>query len=356
MPYIRCLAAVCLAGALSTPALAFDGWHQVSATTIEGKPSTFDYISFDAATNHLFLGHRKEGLQVFDPAARKLVTTIGDTTAHSSNGATLMPEFDLGIANNEDGTITPFKLSTLSAEPSVKVAEELDTSHYDPASKRIFVNAAVKDDGQEIVALEAPSLKVAGTLRLASKKIEGADADGKGRLFVAEQDMGKVAVIDTKAMKVTAEWPVEGCEKPTAIVTNSNDDRLFVACRQGKTTAPALVVLNMTTGAAVYSSRIGDGVDGIVLDTDRKRVFVPAGVSATLSVFAIEGADVYKPVETLATRQWVKVLAYDAKAQVLYSMVAEGSADAAKKINTAVSPFYPNTVFANTFAVLSYSK
>lgn len=352
----RTVAVACVLGFASSSAFAFDGWHQKSATTLDSKTSTFDYISFDAVTNHLFLGHRKEGLQVFDPGERKVIATIGDTAAHSANGATLMPEFDLGIANNEDGTITPFKLSTLAAQPSVKIAEELDTSHYDPAAKRIFVNAASGPDGQAVVVLDAPSLKVAGTLRLASKKIEGGDADGKGRLFLAEQDLGKIAVIDSQAMKLVAEWPVAGCEKPTAIVANPADDRLFVACRKGKTTDAALVVLNLTTGASVYSAPIGDGTDGIILDAALKRVFVAGGVNATLSVFEIDGPDAYKPVETLATRQWVKVLAYDAKAQTLYSMFAEGSADAGKKINTAVSPFYPNTVFPNTFTVLSYTK
>lgn len=349
-------AGVVVATLLASSAIAFDGWHQASATVIESKTSTFDYISFDAGTNHLFLGHRKEGLQAFDAGARKLIGVIGDTTAHSANGAALMPEFDLGVANNEDGTITPFKLSTLQAQPSIKLSDELDTSHYDPASKRLFVNADGNQDGQTVVVVQAPDLKVLTTFRLASKKIEGGDADGKGRLFLAEQDLGKIAVIDTGALKVTQEWPVAGCEKPTAIVADPADDRLFVACRKGKATAPAFVVLNMTSGAVVYSADIGDGADGIVFDPALKRVFIPGGVNATLSVFAVDGPDSYKPVETLTTRQWVKVAAYDAKNHILYSMAAEGSSDAGKKINTAISPYYPNTVFPNTFTVFGYSK
>ena len=350
--------AACAAAAVADhgSAQAFDGWRQESATTIEGKPSAFDYIGLDRGSHRLFLGHRKEGLQVFDPVSRKLIATLGDTAAHSSDGATLMPEFDLGISNNEDGTITPFKLSTLEAQPSVKVSEELDTSHYDPATKRIFVNAASGKDGQDIVVLEAPSLKVLGALHMVAKKLEGADADAKGSLFVAEQDQGKIARIDAQAMKLASEWPTPGCEKPTAVAINAADSRLYLACRKGATTKPALLVLNLENGAVVYSAEIGDGVDGIVYDSGMKRIFMACGVSATLHVFEIDGPDSYKPLETLATRQWVKVLALDAEHGKLYSMAAEGSADAAKKINANVSPFYPNTVFANTFTVFSYSK
>ncbi len=114
--------------------------------------------------------------------------------------------------------------------------------------------------------------------------------------------------------------------------------------------------MNMDNGNVVYTGEIGDGVDGIAYDADLKRIFAPGGVSATLSVFEQDGADSYKPVETLATRQWVKVITMDHRAKKLYSIVAEGSADASKKILTQVSPFYPNTVFPNTFTVLTYSK
>ena len=133
------------------PALAFDGWHLESATTIEGKGSAWDYLTLDASSSRLFIGHRKEGLQVFDLAAKKLLKTVDNTMTQSSNGATLMPEFDLGISNNEDGTVTPFKLSTLEATTPIKLGEELDTSHYDPANKRVIVNMAAGKDGTDLI-------------------------------------------------------------------------------------------------------------------------------------------------------------------------------------------------------------
>ena len=75
-----------------------------------------------------------------------------------------------------------------------------------------------------------------------------------------------------------------------------------------------------------------------------------------MHVFEQVDANTYKPVEVVGTRNWVKVIALDKKNQKLYSLTAEGSSDASKKINTAVSPFYQNTVIPNTFTVLVYSK
>ena len=57
-------------------ASAQDGWHLKNATTIDGKASAWDYVSFDEGTNHVFLGHRKEGLQVFDPVTHRVVKVI----------------------------------------------------------------------------------------------------------------------------------------------------------------------------------------------------------------------------------------------------------------------------------------
>ena len=113
-------ATICCAALLtSTSLLAFDGWRLQKATTLNGKGAGWDYVSLDVTANRLFIGHRSEGLQVFDLATRKLVKVIGTTASDSSNGATLIPEFDLGISYNENGTVTPFRLSTLEAKPSI---------------------------------------------------------------------------------------------------------------------------------------------------------------------------------------------------------------------------------------------
>src|SRR5690242_10592790 len=81
---------------LSTSAYALDGWHIDRTTTLAANSPGYDYISYDAGTNKVFLGHRKEGLQVFDPVEKKVVKIIDGTQQHLGNSALLIPEFDLG--------------------------------------------------------------------------------------------------------------------------------------------------------------------------------------------------------------------------------------------------------------------
>ena len=338
------------------PARAFDGWHLESATPIAGKGSAWDYLAFDPAANRLYIGHRKEGLQVFDVAAKKLLKTVDNTMTQSSNGATLMPEFDLGISNNEDGTITPFKLSTLEAQAPIKLGDELDTSHYDPATKRIVVNMAAGKDGTELIVLDAPSLKQVGVIKVSTKKPEHADTDGAGLFYLAARDNEKVYRIDTKTMQVTAEWPTPGCGQTNSLALDRANKRILLACRGNEKVRPSFAVMNAETGAIGYTAEIGGGNDGIVYDPELRRVFTTNGVNAVMNIFEQVDADTYKPLEALGTHAGVRSLAYDAKGKKLYAVTAEGSADYAKKITTTVSPWYANTFVADTFKVLVYSR
>jgi hypothetical protein len=345
--------AACLPASFASAA---DGWHLKTATTIDGKASAWDYVSFDQGTNHVFLGHRKEGLQVFDPIGHKVVKTIAGTVEASSNGAVLIPDLDLGLSNNENGTLIPFKLSTLEAQEPIKVGEDLDTSHYDPVGKRLVVNMSGGKEGTDLVMLDLPSMKDVGHLHVASKKVEGADSDGRA-FFLAAQDLDKVYRIDTAAGKVLAEIDVAAkCGQPTSVAADAAGDRVFVGCRGRGAVKPSLIVLDGTAGTIVYSAEIGGGTDSLAYDPGLKRIFSTNGLGANLSVFEQVDADTYKPEETLGTRAFVRTMAMDHKSGTIYAVTAEGLADPAKKILTSVSPFYPNTFTPNTFTVLAYGK
>ncbi|RJG20734.1 YncE family protein [Massilia cavernae] len=342
---------------LSQGALAFDGWHLESATPIPGTGSSWDYLSIDEARGRLFIGHRKEGLKVFDLASGKVIKVVDHTVAGSSNGATLMPEFDLGISNNEDGSITPFKLSTLEARPSIKLSSELDTSHYDPLTKRLLVNVAGdKDGGTDLVVLQAPALNVVGTIRVPSIKPEHADSDGKGNYFLTARDQDKVFRIDLKNLKVTATWSTPGCGQTNGLAIDPATDRIFLGCRGRGEVKPSFAVMNSTNGAIIYTHEVGGGNDGVIYDADLKRIILSNSVNAVINIFEQQGPDSYRPVESLGTRASVRTIALHSKTKKLYSFAAEGSADHARKITTTVSPFYANTFFPNTFTVMTYSR
>ncbi|WP_367847623.1 YncE family protein [Rhodoferax sp. WC2427] len=349
-------AAVAVVAGASMPAAAFDGWHLDNATAIPGKGSAWDYVSLDAGRGHLFIGRRGAGLQVYDIATHKAIAVVGSTASDSSNGATLMPEFDLGISYNENGTITPFKLSTLEAQPSVKLGEELDATHYDPSTQRIVVNMAAGKDGTELLVLQAPSLKQVGSIKVSTKKPEHAEADGQGNFYMASRDENAVYRINTKDMVVTAQWPTPGCAQTNGLALDAAHHRIFLGCRGSATVKPSFAVMDADNGAILYTAEIGGGNDEVVYDASLKRVFLANGVNAVLNVFEQVDANTYKPLEALGTQAGVRTMAMDHGSKKIYAITAEGSADYAKKITTSVSPYYANTFFDDKFYVLTYSK
>jgi hypothetical protein len=345
-----------LSGLCCSAAHAFDGWQVEETTAIAGKNSSWDYISLDAKANRLYLGRRATGLQVYDIANKKVLATIDGTPAASSNGATLMPEFDLGLSNNENGTITPFKLSTMQAMPVIKLGDELDSSHYDPATQRVVVNMASDKTGTDLIVLQAPSLAKIGSIRVTTKKPEHSEADGKGNYYMASRDENKVYRLDTKAMKITAEWPTPGCAATNGLALDVANQRIFLGCRGSATVKPSFAVMNAETGAIIFTAEIGGGNDAVVYDADLKRIFLGNGVNAQMMVVEQVNADTYKLSEALGTPANLRTLVMHPTTKKLYGMTAEGSADYAKKITTSVSPYYANTFFKDKFYVLTIGK
>ena len=346
--------------AMTTESLSFDGWHLARETVINSSGSSWDYSAIDESNGRLFIGHRKKGLQVYDTATGKIVGTIGQTAANGANGPLLLPEFDLGISNNQNGTITPFKLSTLEAGQTIKVGNGIDSSFYDPATKRVFVNMESDKDGTGLIVLQVPELTQVGTIRVPTKKPEFSAADGIGNYYMASRDLSIIYKIDTRAMKVVAEWPVApgGCGGANNLALDVINRRIFIGCRGDDALhlKPSFTVVDQDSGKVISNTEVGGGMDGMVYDADLKRIFVMSGYSAVMYVFEQVDANTYKPVEALGTASNARTLAMDHKTKKLYSMTAEGTADFSKRNFSHLIPWYPNTFFPDTFRVLEHSK
>src|SRR5262249_16563552 len=140
----------------------------------------WDYVTFDAARDHLFIGRRGDGVTVYDVKAKKVLRTIDKSD--DANAITLVPEFDRGYTANGDGSTTVFALSTLKLIDRIKFGEDADAGFYDPVTKQI---AFTMGDSKEIAFLDAKSGATVGKLPMDSKKLDGTAADGEGNLFMA---------------------------------------------------------------------------------------------------------------------------------------------------------------------------
>ncbi len=344
-----------LALALPCAARASDDYHLRREVKVAGGNSGWDYLNYDADTGKLFVGHRLEGLQVFDTRHDFKMTSVAQT--NRSNGAMLVPEFGLGVSHNGDGTLTVFKLSDLSVQKKITVGSDLDSSRYDPVTKRLITLGVPTEDGRgtAVGVYSVPDFNKLGTIAVDSDSLENSAADGQGNILVSAQDRDAVYRIDMKQQKVTARWPTTGCTQPVGLAYDAADHRIMVGCR-GHLTAPKFLVMNADTGAVVFTAPIGAGDDGVVYDAARHRIILTCGIGANMAVFDQSGPDAYKLAEVVGTRANVRTLALNPDTGEIYTDYAEGVYDASKKNLAKVAPFYPNIFTPDLFRVLVYGK
>jgi DNA-binding beta-propeller fold protein YncE len=341
------VALLCLS-LLPLPGHAARFYRLASAVTLPGTAPAWDYLTYDAAKSHLFIGRRHEGVSVFDVTTHKVVATIANS--QGANKAILVPQFNRGYTVNGDGSTTEFELASLKTLQRIRFGSDADAGSYEPVTGQIMFTMG--DSGQ-VAFMDARSGKNRATLTMPSHKIEASAPDGRGNIFVAERDRDTVVRIDARTHAVTASWPTAPCRQPTGLDYDAGHQRIFVGCRSDH---PLLAVLDASTGAVVASLPIGRGNDGVVFDPATHRIYASNGVDANLIVIDQEGPDRYRLEQAITTRPMARTLALDPKHDRVYLVAAEGGVDPAKKVDTAVAPFYPNFYFDNSFTVLTYQK
>ena len=319
-----------------------------SAVTLKGAAPDWDYVTLDPSRPYLYIGRRGDGVTVYDVSAKKALKTIDDSKA--AGAIKLVPEFDLGYTANEDGTSTMFKLSTLKTVKRIEFGKDSDSVFFEPVNKQLVFTMG---DSSALAFVDAKTGAVVGKLSMDSKKLDASAPDGQGNLFVAERDKNRVAKVDVKQRKVLAEWNTDGCVQPTGLAFDAQSQRIFVGCRSNN---PVLAVLDSESGKVVTTLPIGHGNDGVVFDADTHLIYTSNGVDANLVIYAQVDANTYRLAEADTTRPYARTMALDPKTKKVYTVTAEGTADPAKKINSAVAPFYPNAYFDDTFSVLTYAR
>ncbi len=318
-----------------------------SAVKLQGKRPDWDYLAYDGVHHHLFIARRADGLWVYDTVANRMIRKVPNTKG--AGASTLIPELNRGYSANEDGSTTVFNLTTLAPITRIKFAEDADAGSYDPVTGKI---AFVSADSQKATFVDARTLAVGASVTLTAKKADASAVDGAGGLLLNERDKNMVAHIDIASAKITAEWPTTGCTQPTGMAVDTGHHRAFIGCRSS---TPVLAIMNTENGQIIQTLTLGRGNDGVVYDARHQNIITTNGVDGNIVVFHQDDADHYRMVQAVTTRPNARTIAYDASAQKIFTVTAEGVVDPSLKVNTGPSPFYPNGYYDDSFVVLTYA-
>jgi hypothetical protein len=329
---------------------SFAGYKLERAAALPSTDTGWDYSSLDEKRGNMFIGHRKDGIQVFDVRRGVPVKTLKESTG--ANATSVAPEFDIGIAGTTDGDVVVFQLSTLQTLKRYKsTTEGFDGASYEPFSKRFMMIGTPAKGSQvtPVMFFDAKTGEPAGSIDVQSEKIDPARSDAAGHVFLPLRDKSAVARIDVRNMKVDATWPMRECLTPSSLAVDPANQRVFVACRGTDAVAPAMAVLDSNTGAQIAKLPIGRGTDDMFFDGPRKTIVVVNGDSS-MTVISQRSADDYALALSVSTRPTARSGAYDyASGRIHLS-----SAETVTRFDNAGKP--KTTFLPNTFRVLTYGR
>jgi YVTN family beta-propeller protein len=303
------------------------------AKFIVGGEGGWDYITYDADSNRLFIGHNS-AIDVVDANTGK---KLGEVPATGAHGATIVPEKALGFSSNgKAGTVTVFDAKTLTPKTDIKTGENPDAILYDNYTKKVLVmNGRSKD----LAVIDPDSLKVIATVPLGGK-LEAAATD-RAHVYVNVEDTAEIAVVDSKTWKATQRWKIDGCEEPTGIAIDEQKGRLFSVCQNSK-----IAVIDTKTGKTIATLPIGAGTDGVVFDPATRLAFASNG-DGTLTVVREGKNGAYEVAANITTARGARTIALDPKTHRVFLPTAEFGPPAEGQKRPTVKP--------STFMVLVYA-
>jgi len=278
-----------------------------------GGVGGFDYVTTDSTARRLYVarsGKDNPRLEVFDLDNLKQVNEINGISAH---GAVVDPASHHGFASSKP--ITMFDSRSLAIIKAVAVDGNPDGLTSDPSNGHIYV---FSHSAPSITVISANDGTVAGIVDLAAAPEQGV-SDGNGHLYVDLEDKSAVGVVDTRALTVSARYPLSPMGGlPAGLGLDPIGRVLFVACRN----PAALVMLNADTGTLLGSIPIGAANDGVVYNSTTHEAFASQG-DGTLVVVKENTPTSFSLEQTLPTQSGAKTLALDDKTGHIFLIAAE---------------------------------
>ncbi len=257
---------------------------------IPGPDGGWDYASFDPVRRRVYVAHG-DRVMLID-------ADTGKVTADFAKGDHLhavvpVPGTDRIVTTNSgDSSAKVIDARSGALVASIPAATDTDSAAFDPATGLVVV---VGGDSGELTLVDPKALKSTGSIKVGGA-LEFLAPDGKGKVFINAADTNQIAVVDLKAGKVLAHWPMSGCRRPTGLALVAGG-RLVSACGNG-----VAKILSAADGRDIATLTIGEGPDAVLYDSRRELVLIPSGRSGTLAVIALAGPHANTVVDTVPTQ------------------------------------------------------
>jgi len=258
---------------------------------------------------------------VIDSESGKTIADIpGQKIAH---GVALVPEAGRGFITDGggNGAIVIFDLKTNAVLGSIVAQPDADGIIFDPGSGRVVVVSGDKGVLMSIKPdIDPKSGKFDAPLDLGGAP-EFLASDGAGKVYVNLMDKNEVAVVDMKASKVVARWPVVPGGAPVGMTIDPVKRQLLIGCRKPQ----KLIVMSTDSGKVLAALPIGDHVDAVKIDSGQ--IFASCA-DGTLAVARETSPGKFEIVQTVKTPPGARTMGADPTTHRIYLPTAESVAGA----------------------------
>jgi DNA-binding beta-propeller fold protein YncE len=303
-----------------------------------GGEGGWDYPTVDSAAHRLYLS-RATHVAVIDTRTGKPVGDVPDVPG--AHGIAIAPDFHRGYATaGKANAVRVFDLETLRPAGSIPVGAHPDAILYDLQTHEVV---ALNGEDNSASLIDAAKNTVIGTIALPGAP-EFARSDGAGHVYVNIEDKSEIAALDLASRKVTAVWPLTGCERPTGLALDAGKERSFSGCGNA-----VMVVSDTRLGKSIATLPIGHGVDGVEFDALLESAYSANGEGTLTIVREAPDSQHFAVVQTLPTARGARTIALDAATHRLYLPTAQfGPTPAA----TPETPRPRPPILPGTFEVL----
>ncbi len=239
--------------------VAAQGTWAVEKTFHIGGEGGMDYITLDAENHRLYVPRSTHTMVIDADSGKTIADILGQKHNH---GVVLVSEAGRGFISDGEGAVVIFDLKTNAVLGTLKAHPDADGIIFDKASGLVLVVSG--DDGilmtvkpdvdPQTGSLDAP-IELGG-------KPEFLAADGAGKVYINLEDKNQIAVVDLKARKVLAHWPVAPGGAPVGLSIDREKHRLFIGCRNPQ----KMIVMSTDDGKILADLPISAGVDATKFD------------------------------------------------------------------------------------------
>jgi WD40 repeat protein len=297
--------------ALAQPAPA-TGPYKVVKTAKVGGDGNFDYVYADVDGRRLYVPRTGANARV---SVYNLDTQepVGEIPKTNARGAAVDPKSGHGFASSSP--VAMWDTKTLALIKTIDVQGGPDGILFDSFSQRVWI---FSHRAPNATIIDTKDGSIVGTLDLGGAP-EQAVTDGKGHMYIDLEDMDKIAVVDTKALKLTGTYALEGKGGgPGGLAFDVKNHVLFASCH----TPATMVILNSDTGKILDTLPIGTGTDGATFNPNTMEAFSSNG-DGTLTVIKENSPTSFVVEQNVTTMRGAKTLTMDTKTNHVLLIAAE---------------------------------